>query len=508
MKTQFIINLLFINLLLNAPMLYAQVNPYSQESAEQKAFQAYLQKNPVSVKMVEPAPAENEEYFGARLIRSATLLATSCAERRWPVKVLIYGQSITGSKSFTENIQTYLTEKFPYANVTVENRSIGGFGGEQLIRTAVHDVYTSGADLIIFHVYGGENHGELEELFSNIRKFTTADVILMNHHINADQTDFKQTSYQYLKYIAAKYNLERVDISVEWKKYLEDNKLKPSDLLRDNVHPNPNGNWLMARLIGRHIKYNPLFASPWMNMVQTFFVRTAYDVADSKPLSFTGKPWSIKDGVSVGESSKSGLKLTFYGNRVDIIAGQFLNQVKAGSARILIDGKPVAEHTALYGITRPSAGPKTWFPLVRRISHTSPLIPEDWTLTVTKVNSDSTVWYFNLKGSKTGFDGEGKSDESFASKSGRVVIDQTDYMFTTIKKTFKIAAPVGFQSTWSVFPLFQNNYTALETPDKTKVYKAILVQGLSNGRHTLEFIPNGDGPIPVEGFEIHRPPLE
>jgi len=497
----------FLILLFIVQLGYTQ-KPQSQENAEQKALLKYQQENPFAPALAMPAPAMHEELFGARLVRSATLLATSSKDRRWPVKVLIYGQSITGSRSFTENIRDYLTEKFPYADLTVENRSIGGFGGEQLLRTAIHDVYAACPDLIIFHVYGGEKHGELEQLFSNIRKYTTADIILMNHHLNGNQKDFSQGSYQYLRYIVARYNLEQVDISTEWKRYMEDNHLKPSDLLRDNVHPNPGGNWLMAQLIGRHIRYNPLFPSSWLNMVQTSFAKQAYDINGLKPLVFTGEPWKLVDGVPVGVSEKSSLKLTFYGNRVDLIAGQIPESEKLGTARILIDGRPLAKNHSLYTITRPGPGPKTWFPIVRRVSHNRRLVPETWTLTVDKVNADSTKWYFSVTGSETGFDGAGNTDQSFVSKSGRVVIDQADYMFASIKKTFKVAAPVGFQATWSVVPLFQRVYTAPATPDKTKVYKTTLVQGLKNGPHTLELIPNCDGQVPVEAFEVHRPPIE
>jgi hypothetical protein len=487
---------------------WAQGNPFSQEKAEANALQKYEKEHPPVPTMAMPAPAVNEAFFGARLIRSATLLATSCKEHSYPVKVLIYGQSITGSKSFTEQISAYLKEKYPYADLTVENRSIGGFSGDRLLRTAVHDVYSSCADLIIFHVYGGEAHGELEQLFTNIRRYTTADVILMNHHLDGNQKTFNPASYQYLRYIAGKYSLEQVDITTEWIKYIADNNLNQKDLLRDNVHPNPNGNWLMAQLIGRHIKYNPLFPSPWLNMVQTCFAKFAYDVNGIMPLVFTGKPWKMVNGVPTGDSGKSGLKLTFYGSRVDLIAGQIPKSEKTGTARILIDGKPVESNKSLYAITRPGPGPKTWFPLIRRISYNRPLIPETWTLTIDKVNADSTVWNFSVKGSQTGFDGSGNSEESFVSKSGRVVIDQSDYQFADIKKTFKIATPVGFEASWTVIPLFQSTYTALETSDKTKVYKTTLVQGLENGSHTLELIPLGDGPVPVEAFEIHRPPMQ
>ena len=34
-----------------------------------------------------------------------------------------------------------------------------------------------------------------------------------------------------------------------------------------------------------------------------------------------------------------------------------------------------------------------------------------------------------------------------------------------------------------------------------------LVKGLTNGRHTLEIIANGDGPIGIDGLVVRQPPL-
>jgi hypothetical protein len=36
----------------------------------------------------------------------------------------------------------------------------------------------------------------------------------------------------------------------------------------------------------------------------------------------------------------------------------------------------------------------------------------------------------------------------------------------------------------------------------------MLAQGLTNGPHTLEIIPNGDGPVPVAAFKVYKPPLQ
>ena len=501
--------LLYILLLaLVTQIVQAQENPFSQEHAELNALQKYELEHPPRLKMDMPAPAENEQFFGARVNRTATLLATSCPEHRWPVKILIYGQSITGSQVFTEQLSAYLKEQFPYADLTLENRAIGGFGGEQLIRTAMHDVYPAYPDLIIFHVYGGEQHGELEQLFTNIRRYTTSEILLMNHHLDGNRTETIQSSYQYLRYIANKYDCELADISTEWTKYLSDNNLKTPDLLRDGVHPNRNGNWLMVRLIGRHLRCNMLYPGQWMNRVQTCFVTSAYDNNGTNPLAFSGKPWKVINSVPTGDSEKNTLKLTFHGNRVDIIAGQLEDATKTGSARVHIDGKPISDNNMVCAITRPGPGPGTWFPAIRRVGHKSALLPETWTLKIDQLNTDSTIWYFSVKGSKTGNDGSGNSGETFISKSGRVIIDQSDYMFLDIKKAFKTAAPAGFVVHWSVVPLLQSIYRSPTNMDKTKVYKTTVVQGLENSRHVLEIIPLGDGLVPVEAFEIHRPPME
>ena len=359
------------------------VPDHSQETAELQALQRYETQHPPRIDKPAPAPAANPDSLGARLIRTATLLATSTPKRRHPVKVLIYGQSITGSVVFTEQVTAYLKEHFPYADISIVNRSIGGFAASQIVRTAPHDLYYTTADLVIFHVYGGEKTGELDTLFSNLRRTSKAEVLLLNHHLNGDQQKPNEVSRQFLRRIADTYQCELVDVSTEWMQYLTDHHLQPKDLLRDNVHPNRHGNWLLARLVGRHIRYDPALSK------------------------------------------------------------------KYSSA-----GRTILMMTGPYIITRPSPGPGTWWPAVRRVSHTATLVPEDWTLEITGINADSSVYTFKIYGSVTGHDGSGSSDQPFTSRSGRVVIDPSDIIFTNIKKVFKVPTPVGFTVHWKVVPAY------------------------------------------------------
>ncbi len=459
-----------------------------------------------------PADAPNQAMFGGHIQRSMALLATSSAERRWPVKVLIYGQSIMGSSIFTGMVEQLLRERFPYADLTLENRAIGGFEAERLVRTSVHDVYPFYPDLLIFHDYGGERSGELERMISNVRRYTTADIVMTDHHQTRDGKADLEFAAKFRRYLAQKYDCELVDLSVEWPRYLQDNHLEPGALLKDNdnVHPNQQGLALMTALIGRHLVSNPLYPSgSGFQMVRWYEAKRPVDEGATDEIVFTGAPWKVDAEGVIGGSRTSGLKLQFDGNRVDVIAAHTQGLGNPGSAKILIDGKPPSEDKNLYVCTLPSKGPGTWFPSIRRVSFASRPLVEDWTLRITEINSDATRFRFRVTGSKTGFDGEGTSWEKFTSRSGRVVIEPRDWMLALIMQIFHQTAPppVGFEVKWSVVGMFKDVYSSPITDDHGKVYATTVAQGLTNARHTLQVIPNGNGPVPIEAIQVYRPPM-
>ncbi len=97
--------------------------------------------------------------FGRMIQRTMTLLATSTPDHRNTVKVLVYGQSISEQDWWLE-IRRYLQAKFPYANLIMENRSIGGFSSQFLKKTVRMDVddNSDGSDrqaYLVVRGYGG-----------------------------------------------------------------------------------------------------------------------------------------------------------------------------------------------------------------------------------------------------------------------------------------------------------------------------------------------------------------
>ena len=459
---------------------------------------------------------ENAIFFGSRIQRTMTLLATSTENQRNPVKILFWGQSIT-AQEWTSMLMEKIKAAYPNADIYYENRAIGGFTAPALVRTSVHDLYPFYPDLVVFHVYGGEKSGELERIISNIRRYTTSEILMCNHHVaqfnplgsdeykNRDNDD--NYSSQFTRYIAQKYNCELVDVRAEWRDYLALNNIEPKALLQDGIHLNKQGNMLMAELVGRHFKFNSLFPSFWGEMVRTYEAKRYIDESKSDEIVFKGTPWKVYRGSVVGNSPKSSLRLEFDGNRVDIVAGLSESDT-LGTAKILIDGKAPSKFIELYEFTRPSKAFGNWMPAVKRVGHEAKLVQEDWTLRLTKITDDAKYFEYEVVGSVTGPDGKGNSKDKFISKSKRVVIEPDDFMITWSQEYFKKKCPENFEITWSVQTSFKDTFEPKKQDDHSKVDIVTVAAGIPNGKHVLEIIPNGNGYIPVKEIVIHCPPFK
>ena len=441
-----------------------------------------------------PAPAKDDSYFGANIQRTMTLLASSTPQHRHPVRILFYGQSITKQEWWLE-VAKDLRQRFPNADLQIENRAIGGFASPVLIRPAEHDLYPFYPDLLIFHVYGPEP--EYESIIANLRRRTTSEIAFHSDHITwlptgtfLDDKEMLHTyqwhdshSTEWLPQIAQKYGSELIEIREPWKQYLKDNWLKPKDLLSDEIHLNDRGNFLLRSLVKRQLRYNPKFPTDsWKDLVKTYVV---------------GKDVKWKNGK---------LLLEFEGNRVDAIATKTTNN-KSHRGRILIDGKSPSQFPELYTITRPSQAIGVDWPAILQVSWKKPLMIEDWTARITEINEDASQFKFEVTGSKTGFDGSGVSDRKFVSKSGRVVIEPENWWLKNAYEYSRQSIPKGFEIKWQVLPMFVDEYVVPKVEDSSKEYLTTLAQNLSNAKHTLEIIPNEKGILPIQAIRVYRPPL-
>jgi hypothetical protein len=429
-------------------------------------------------------PAKDEDRLGRGIQRTMTLLATSTPQHRNRVRILFYGQSIT-EQTWSKAVTDDLRRRFPDADLQVENRAIGGFASQLLVRPAEHDLYPFYPDLLIFHVYGGNK--EYEEIIRAARARTTTEILMQRDHLTKWPPDVIDKdrdkgawwddlmNEHILPDIAAKYGCGLADVRGGWTTYLKANHLEPKDLLKDGVHLNDHGNHLMARLVEQYLVHRPdLPRDPWAGLV------TTVDVGKG------ATAW--KDGKLV---------LEFEGNRVDVVA-----TTAGGRAEVRVDGKRPSEFDGCYRITRPSPGP--WSPLfLARVDHERPLVPEDWTLKVTDVGADGKSWKFDVRGSVTGPDGAGGNDAPFVSKSGRVRIDPAAFFRGTSPKL-----PAGYECRWTVVPMFVDTYEPAAAPDPARENVTTLVQGLPNAKHTLELSAGAVATPPaISEIRVYRPPV-
>lgn len=438
--------------------------------------------------------------LGRNVQRTMRLLATSTPEHRNTVRILFYGQSIT-EQGWTKLVADDLRRRFPHANLVIENRSIGGHSSQLLVKTAEADLYPFQPDLLIFHVYGA--HDKYEDILRRVRERTTAEILQQNDHVTRAEAFDEETdparlapgkgnwdafmNHAWLPSLARKYGTEVCDQRAVWKRYLKDHGLEPAALLRDGVHLNAHGEYLMAECVKACLRYDPTFGpAPAEAWVRTYAV--GKDVA-----------W---------DAGK--LRLEFEGTRVVAIVRPDTSE----PARVLIDGQPPSRIPGSTTFTRTSAYPGMNWPCLLRVGSRAPLLPgETWTATLRDVSDDARSFRFAVRGSITGADGEGVASAPFVSNSGRVTIDPDDWNLAyarSVRARFDPASrppAADFQITWKARLDGADDWCGVPDPGPGIEPEVVLAQGLPAGRHVLEIVGATEGSPPLSAIRVHAPPL-
>ncbi len=444
-----------------------------------------------------PAPKNRGEaaQAGQNIQRAMSLLASSTPQKRRTVRILFYGQSITEG-DWWKAVDADLKQRFPDADLVIENRALGGFSSQLLVHTAEADLYSFYPDLLIFHVYG--SHTDYEKIIQRTRERTTADILIQNDHLNRESNPDEDTNpaqvknfrpwdaffnFVFLPGIAQKYSTGLVDQRALWKSYLKENNLTPGDLVKDNVHPNAHGNFLMSQLVNAYLV-------PRVNeQIDPYNSDTVKTLVVGKDIFWEGDK----------------LRVPFAGNRIDAIAKDGI-VAPVTAAPLTIDGKKPSQHAELYGFTRALSTPGGKWPVILKVgSQTLPQL-EEWTLNVTKDAAKDDLFRFTLNGSQTGDDGAGTSAERFVSPSGRVVIESADW---SVKYALALpginTVPENFTVKWQTVPHFSDDFAPQAKANPAIENVVTLAQGLKNGAHVLEI--SGGPQTPLAAIRIYRPPF-
>jgi hypothetical protein len=434
--------------------------------------------------------------LGRGIQRTMTLLSSSNAKHRPTVRILLYGQSITAGP-WGVMLEEHLRETYPHANLVYERKPLSGFSTDRLVKTAEADLYPSYPDLVIFHDYG--NNDDYETMIRKLREQTTAEVIIQGDHLRRSEKPIDEAdpnriedrrqrwaasrNYQFLPHLAQRYGCgfdARRDL---WKAYLREHKLQPGELLKDDVHPNDHGSYVMAELIKAQF--------------------TKRDTAKIDPMN-CGYVRTYTVGEDISAAAES-LRFAFEGNRIDVV----LNNDARGTCQVMLDGhRPLDDPAMLYhGRNRvkwrdTSIPPGPW-PAVLKMSFQQPLLQERWTLKATQDPANSEVYTFIVHGSETGDDGSGRTDRKFVSDSGRVVIEPADwdieFAIVALRRLQKL--PTEFQLDWNVESQAVNQVGPLQ-PDAPGERVVTVAQRMPDGQHTIEL--SGDV-TDVKALQVYTP---
>lgn len=409
-----------------------------------------------------------------------SLLNAATPTRRQPVHIVFYGQSITIGPWWL-TVASELRRLYPNVDFRIENRAISGFQDWALARTVVADLIPLQPDLVIFHAYGTDNGTDL--FLRQLRQQTIADVLVQTDHLHLDSSMEEETDpaklaprdvIPYRNYVHLPADCDRhgaclARIRDAWKDYCRSNNLAPHSLLADGIHPNADGNQLMAEFVLAYLQPGAVVEDP-----------------DHSPRSQT---------VTLGQEAywRAGvLECDFTGSSVMASWTGPLNQ----EIEVWVDGRRARERPELLGFSRVSAGHFSGWPALSQVSSAAPLVEETWTFTPFNVTAGGLNFAFRVSGSVSGPDGEGTNTARFVSKSGRVVIESGDHWIPlAVHFSGQKPLPEGFSATWNTERRFHDPLVLGHQPPGDLRTRVRLVQGLADGPHRLRLVQRGK-PVP------------
>jgi hypothetical protein len=428
-----------------------------------------------------------------KLARTLEIIRTSTPEHRKVLKVLFYGQSITRS-GWTPSVVEHWRQTYPNTVFVVENRALGGFPAQALVRATEQDISEFYPDLIVFHVYG--DHRAYAKIIRLFRSRTAADILVQTDHgevlpepVCQEGLHFTlhpppgcagflwyhqriwgdEMSYHKIPAIAKEYGLAMEPQREWWRQYLIATHTNPNDLLVDDVHPNEKGKQLIAQFFNRYFD----------GLVAKYNGERASDVRDISP--------------TAAERASGSETVTFEGSRLELVSDKPL----PAWPTVTVDGESPASLDGCYQVSRPSplSTVPDW-PISRRITLRHDHVAEDWTATLTDFTPDQKDFAFTVQATKSGNQGSGRASQRFVAASGTLEIDPDDWMVERAWGHTHVALKGPLEVTWSVHYVCGGEPEITDLGNGRSEYRYILAAGLADTSHTISI--HG----PVEDFQI------
>jgi hypothetical protein len=390
-----------------------------------------------------------------------------------PFLIWAIGSSYTNMLGSGEFWQEEIPKRFPNAPRIEYKKMVGNSCPWQYARGWLrHLVIPDQPDLVITYTLG--DAADLEKLILEIRQQTTADIIVPSIHwreVDAAEWGKSENSPQQkveqVREVCRKHQVEFIENRRDWAAYLTANNLPISALLKDAVHQSDYGAKIINSNILAHFRH---------------------------PDAFSYKPESRERRIPAPAMLDGSLKLTFTGNRIDLIGRR---SASGGSVRVLIDGQPADQLDAfLISYVQPDeknhkegkgSVPRDQAP--HAITLGQKIIPQSWKIVMTSDEGD-----YELTGSITGPDGQGNAFKPFTSNSGQIIIEPE--LWRRAERTGK-----GDLFTWEIRRAGVSEVSF--KGESGEVFVTRLAQSLANNEHTLELKVTGE--VSVDAFAVFEP---
>jgi hypothetical protein len=437
-----------------------------------------------------------------KIARTLSIIRGSTPNDRKVLKVLFYGQSITQS-GWHEAVVAHWRQIYPNTVFVVENRALGGFPSQALVRTTEQDIAAFYPDLIIFHVYG--DHRDYEKIIRLFRSRTAADIIVQTDHGDvlpdprcdeglhltlsrpAGCAGFiwyhqrmwnDEMSYHKIPALAQKYAIAVEPQRDWWRAYLLRTGTNPSDLLSDEIHPNARGKELIAEFFNQYFD----------GLVSQYNGETAQDVN----LLYLAEQERVSGNAIVH----------FEGTRLEIVSDEPLTAWPA----ITVDGQSPKNLDGCYQVSRASSVVTVpdW-PALRRIILMHDHVAENWTAVLSDFSPDQKEFTFAVHGSQAGPQGTGRSQETFVSNSRNLEIEPDDWMVERAWQHSKVALHSPFSIYWSVDYVCGGKPEVIDRGKGITEFRYILATGLSDTWHSISLRDSGEDLSKIDHLTAYRP---
>jgi hypothetical protein len=427
-----------------------------------------------------------------------------------PFVIWAVGSSWTAVQRDGYGLTQAIRQRFPHAPAIQYKRHDGAGTPWDYVFGWVRQFVVAEQPDLIFTYTPGTPEG-LDAMLSEIRRHTTADVIVPSIHfvrrstMTPDDIENGFVSWEKAREICRKHGAEFVENRREMAEYLKRNGLAPAALLRDEGHQSLAGCIRIWDNVGRHVAKPERFSYAPESRERRIAVDPPAATATEQVL--LSGPWNVDHGRIATSTAGARLKVGFRGNRIDLLGRKTPG---GGTVKVLIDGIPAQQapvfyttfiETKLKVYPRPQGGqPGDSAP--HAVSLGKNVVPQTWTITMI-----DDAGNYRLEGSVTGCDGQGNAGQPFLSDSGQIGIDPKLWRNGRIVKQGRFVAYGNGRGDRFTFEVYRCARGELSfRAERPAPLAEALVENLPNRQHTLEIVTTGGGAVAIEGLYVYEPP--